>query len=91
VTFEESEVFMNPNPFLVPLAVVAACMFVGDTVATGQNSRTSGVYLTAADYENTELRFEGDCGSKAHKLELHDVLNKPYIDVTHESQKRREP
>jgi len=82
---------MNPNPFLVPLAVVAACMFVGDTVATGQNSRTSGVYLTAADYENTELRFEGDCGSKAHKLELHDVLNKPYIDVTHESQKRREP
>jgi len=80
---------MNPNPFLVPIAVVAGCIFVGDNVATAQTSRTSGVYLTAADYENTKLRFEGDCGSKAHKLELHDVLNKPYIDVTHESQKRR--
>src|SRR5262249_31159752 len=81
--------FMNPSLFLVPIAAVAGCMFLGGNVATAQTSRTSGVYLTAADYENSELRFEGDCGSKAHKLELHDVLNKPYIDVRHESQKRR--
>ena len=80
---------MNPSLFLVPIAAVAGCMFLGGNVATAQTSRTSGVYLTAADYENSELRFEGDCGSKTHKLELHDVLNKPYIDVTHESQKRR--
>lgn len=50
--------------------------------------KTSGVYLTAADYTNRHLAFEGDCKSKAHRLELHDVLNKPYIDVTHESEKR---
>jgi hypothetical protein len=51
--------------------------------------KTSGVYLTAADYVAGTLAFEGDCKSKAHRLELHDVLNKPYIDVTYESEKRR--
>jgi hypothetical protein len=51
--------------------------------------KTSGVYLTAADYENGTLSFEGECKSETHRLELHDVLNKPYIDVTHESEKRR--
>jgi hypothetical protein len=43
----------------------------------------------AADYKNGRLSYEGDCRSKTHKLELHDVLNKPYIDVTHESEKHR--
>jgi hypothetical protein len=62
------------------------------SVATSMQAatpKTSGVYLTAADYTNRHLAFEGDCRSKAHRLELHDVLNKPYIDVTHESDKRR--
>jgi hypothetical protein len=49
----------------------------------------SGVYLTAADYEAGRLSFVGDSGSKGHKLEIHDVLNKPYIDVMHESEKHR--
>lgn len=51
--------------------------------------KTSGVYLTSTDYKASRLTFEGDCKSEAHRLELHDVLNKPYIDVTHESVKRR--
>jgi hypothetical protein len=51
--------------------------------------KISGVYLTAADYKDGKLSFEGDCRSKTHRLELHDVLNKSYIDVTHESEKRR--
>ena len=44
---------------------------------------TSGIYLTATDYQKGQLSSEGDCHSKAHKLELHNVLNKPYIDVSH--------
>ncbi len=55
----------------------------------GAAPRTSGIYLTAADYRDGRLSAEGDCGSKAHKLELHDVLNKPYIDVTHGSKRHR--
>ena len=51
--------------------------------------RTSGIYLSAADYDNRRLTAEGDCGSKAHKLDLHDVLNKPYIHVTHEGERQR--
>ena len=80
---------MNPNSMLIPIVLSAAYMFSDGTLVAAQTSRTSGVYLTAADYENGKLGFEGDCGSKAHKLEIHDVLNKPYIDVTHESEKRR--
>ena len=45
--------------------------------------------MTAADYQNHRLSFEGDCRAKDHKLELHDVLNRPYIHVTHESETRR--
>src|SRR6516162_9457315 len=70
------------------LVVLAAFMFSPATSALA-TPETSGVYLTAADYQEGRLAFEGDCGSKTHKLELHDVLNKPYVDVTHESEKRR--
>jgi hypothetical protein len=51
--------------------------------------KTSGVYLTSDAFKEDHLDFEGDCKSNAHKLELHNILNKPYIDVTHHSQKRR--
>ena len=72
------------------LVVLAAFMFSPATSALA-TPETSGVYLTAADYQDGRLAFEGDCGSKTHKLSLHDVLNKPYVDVTHESEKRRYP
>ena len=74
---------------LIAIAAFAASMFAGGALATAQTSRTSGVYVTAGDYQNGKLGLEGDCGSKAHKLKIHDVVNKPYIDVTHESEKRR--
>ncbi len=51
--------------------------------------KTSGVYLTTQDYKNGRLSFEGGCGSKTHKLELHDVLHKSYIHVTHGTENRR--
>jgi hypothetical protein len=74
---------------LIAVGVLAALVFSAGSWSGAQSSRTSGVYLTAADYENGRIAFEGNCGSKGHKLELHDVLNRPYIDVTHESEKRR--
>jgi hypothetical protein len=64
------------------VAVLAAFMFSVDASAQTVTPKTSGVYLSGADYENGRLAFEGGCETKAHKLELHDVLNKPYIDVT---------
>ena len=74
-----------------PVFVLIAVVFsIGASDQTA-NSKTSGVYLTAADYEATQLSFQGVCGSGAHKLELHDVFNKPYIDVTHDHDKRRYP
>ena len=67
---------MSQKILLIPIAAFAASMFAGGAVATAQTSRTSGIYLTAEDYENGKLGFEGDCGSKAHKLEIHDFSNK---------------
>ena len=51
--------------------------------------RTSGIYLTAAAYDEGRLTSEGHCGSKDHKLELHDVLHKSYIHVTHGTETTR--
>ncbi len=73
---------------VVPTFLVAVTLSVAVPMQAA-SPKTSGVYLTAADYKDGHLAFEGDCKSKAHRLELHDVLDKPYIDVTHESEKRR--
>ena len=43
----------------------------------------------AEDYKDRRLTAEGDCGSKAHKIELHDLLDKAYIHVTHGAEKVR--
>jgi hypothetical protein len=51
--------------------------------------RTSGIYLTALDYQKAQLTSEGDCKSEAHKIELHDVLDKPFVDVRHGSNRHR--
>ena len=72
-------------------SAVAVAMLLVSGTATAQMAlpKTSGVYLTAADYKEGRVSFEGDCRSKVHKLELHDILNKPYIHVTHQGEKRR--
>jgi len=69
-------------------SVLLALLFSVFT-ASASTPRTSGIYLTAADYDEGLLTSEGHRGSKNHKLELHDVLNKSYIDVTHGTERRR--
>jgi len=73
---------------LIVGTAVGLLLFGGTPGAQVAMPQTSGVYLTADDYKNGRLSFAGDCGSKAHKLELHDVLHKSYIHVTHETEKR---
>lgn len=75
--------------FFTVAATVQLLLFSGTAVAQVAPPKTSGVYLTADDYKNGRLSFAGDCGSKAHRLELHDVLHKSYVHVTHETEKRR--
>ncbi len=61
------------------IAIVLLAALGFDVAVPGRTmtTKTSGVYETAVDYKDGRLSFEGDCRSKAHKLELHDVLNKP--------------
>ena len=73
------------------LFVLASVLFSLGASGQAASSKTSGVYLTAADYTASQVSYQGVCGSGDHKLELHDVLNKPYIDVTHDHEKRRYP
>ena len=75
--------------YFSPVVAITVLLFSSVGTAQAAPPKTSGVYLTAADYKNGRLSFEGDCGSQEHKLELHDVLHKSYIHVTHETEKRR--
>jgi hypothetical protein len=70
-------------------AIFAAVAFSAGASGQVAPPRMSGIYLTATDYKDGRVAFEGDCGSKTHKLELHDVLHKSYIDVTHGTEKHR--
>jgi hypothetical protein len=72
-----------------PVIGLAVVLLSGAGTVEAGPQKTSGVYLTADDYKNDRRSFEGECSSQTHKLELHDVLNKPYIEVTHESKKQR--
>lgn len=70
------------NGFLVAATVLAA------NIASANDA--AGVFLTAADYQSGRLTDRSDCKSSAnHKVELHDVLNKPYIHVTHDGATRQ--
>ncbi len=72
---------------LKPIIFVAT--FLAGGVATVNAERARGIYLNAGDYEHARLTTESECKSTGHNVELHDVLNKPYIHVTHEGETRR--
>ncbi len=75
--------------FFSPVACFAVLLFSSAGTVQVIVQKTSGVYLTAANFKNGQVSFEGDCGSKTHKLELHDVLHKSYVHVTHGTEKHR--
>ena len=59
------------------------------SLATAEAKSATGIYLTAEDYTKGRLASESDCDSAGHKVELHDLLGKPFIDVTHGGETRR--
>jgi hypothetical protein len=69
------------NNIILALAGLLVVALVAVPI-TAADKTTSGIYLTAEDYQNGKLSFEAAAGSP-HKLELHDVSDKPYIHVTH--------
>ncbi len=50
---------------------------------------SSGVYLTADDYASGSLSDAGSCDASSFKIAVHDVLNRPYIEVSRGSEKRQ--
>lgn len=74
--------------FVVFLAAIVP-LVLAKAVGSVTVSDARGIYMTASDYGAGRLVGEGDCGSTGHKAELHDVLHKPFIDVTHEGKTRR--
>jgi hypothetical protein len=59
------------------------------SLATAEARSATGLYLTAEAYQSGRLTSESDCGSPGHKLELHDILHKSFIEVTHEGKSQR--
>lgn len=76
---------MRGFPVLVGLLTASA--FACGVASAANHAKVSGLYMTAADFENGRLAFSGNCGAAGHKLAIHDA--KPYVDVTNESQEHR--
>jgi hypothetical protein len=77
---------MNMGSSISVLFVLAAAVAAG-SAATSTPS-TSGVYLTAEDYARGALTDGVSCQT-SFKVALHDITNKPFIDVTRGSEKKR--
>ena len=58
-------------------------------IGTTKDSMHSGIYLNWKDYRNKKLTFEINCLTSKHKINTHEFLSKPYIDVTHQGIKHR--
>jgi hypothetical protein len=73
------------------MASVAVFLVLASSLISAQRKQPgrSGVFQTAADFEEGRLIFESECGSKSHRVDVHDILHKPYIDVTHDFEKHR--
>lgn len=69
------------------LVLLATFLIAG--VATADGKGATGIYLTAEDYTTGQLASEGDCGARGHRVELHDVLGKSFIDVTHDGKTQK--
>ena len=68
-------------------ASVVAVLVLGSSLTAAQPKAPgrSGLFLTAADFTQGRLSFEGDCGARTHNVNVHDFLHRRYVDVTHDS------
>ena len=62
--------------FLHFVVIGIATFNFGDQ-AYSKSRQTSGIYETSSDYQNGQLNFAGSCGSKVHRIELHNELHRP--------------
>lgn len=72
-------------------APVIAVLLLGSILTAAQPKAPgrSGLFLTAADFTQGRLSFEGDCGATTHNVNVHDFLHRRYVDVTHDSKHSR--
>lgn len=50
------------------------------------SAQSSGVYLSAADFDSGRLAYAIDCSKEKHKIKLNEFLGKDYITVVHDKQ-----
>jgi hypothetical protein len=78
--------------FLLMLFVISTSTLratEGNSVATTTDNTASGVYLNAQDFWNKKLALEINCATEKHKINTHEFIAEPYIDVTHAGIKHR--
>ena len=73
----------------IVVAFITTAVFSTTAAFASTPGRTSGIYLTAADYTERRPSFEGDCKTPSHKIELHNIVHKPYIEIMHGTATRK--
>jgi len=79
------------NRYLYPLLLVLAAAFLvlaGCATQRNMPKPQSGIYITAADYQNGNISLANPCG-KSHKIKLKDFWGSRYVEVKHEGQTYR--
>ena len=62
---------------------------IGAQLPDSANAKHSGIYRTPADFLAGRLEFGIDCGKAQHRINRHTVLDRPYVDVTHDGSDTR--
>lgn len=57
------------------------------TASANAQSKTSGVYLSLADFENNKLSYASNAIAETNKIRFNEFIEKPFITVNHNGEK----
>lgn len=67
---------------MIFILMLKAAPFLLTLHSFAQND-SSGIYLTAVDFQQQKLAYTINCKTEKHKIRLNDFFNKPYLIVKH--------
>jgi hypothetical protein len=82
-SFFRSDAYSNKRVMKIIISILL--MLLAGPVTAQHDS--SGVYMSAQDYINANLKYAINCKTQRHKINQYALLGKGYIKVTHEGVK----
>lgn len=70
--------------------IIISLVFAGLlTASANAQNKTSGVYLSLADFENNKLSYASNATAEKNKIRFNEFAEKPFITIKHNGEKEK--